>query len=103
MGQPVFEIRELIEKHNIVLFSSNYSLYADMSDRVMQLLATFAPEVEVCSIDESFLNLSHVLLEDLQEYGQEIRATVWQFTGIPGSVRISPTTTLPKIATQIVK
>src|SRR5256714_10911195 len=61
MGQPVFEIRELIEQHNIVLFSSNYSLYADMSDRVMQLLATFAPEVEVYSIDESFLNLSHAL------------------------------------------
>ncbi len=103
MGQPVFEIRELIEQHNILLFSSNYSLYADMSDRVMQLLATFAPEVEVYSIDESFLNLSHILLEDLQEYGQEIKATIWQFTGIPVSVGIAATKTLSKIATECVK
>src|SRR5258706_560116 len=101
MGQPVFEIRDLIEQHNIVLFSSNYSLYADMSDRVMQLLATFAPEVEVYSIDESFLNLSHVLLKDLQAYGQEIRATVWQFTGIPVSVGIAATKTLTKVATEV--
>ena len=103
MGQPVFEIKNLIEQHNIVLFSSNYSLYADMSDRVMQLLATFASEVEVYSIDESFLNLSHVSLESLQEYGEEIRATVWQFTGIPVSVGIATTKTLTKIATEIVK
>lgn len=103
MGQPVFEIRDLIEQHNIVLFSSNYSLYADMSDRVMQLLATFAPEIEMYSIDEAFLNLSHILLEDLQEYGQEIRVTVWQFTGIPVSVGIATTKTLTKVATEIVK
>src|SRR5258707_9210708 len=60
MGQPVFEIKDLIEKHKIILFSSNYSLYADMSERVMQLLGTFTPEIEVYSIDESFLNLSHI-------------------------------------------
>jgi len=103
MGQPVFEIKDLIEQHNIILFSSNYSLYADMSDRVMQLLSTFAPEVEIYSIDESFLNLSHVPSEGLQEYGQQVRTTVWQFTGIPVSVGIATTKTLTKIATEIVK
>src|SRR6266705_5193619 len=65
MGQPVFECRELIEQHHIQVFSSNYSLYADMSDRVMQTLATFSPHVEVFSIDEAFLDLSHVLREKL--------------------------------------
>jgi DNA polymerase V len=103
MGQPVFEIRELIEKHNIVLFSSNYSLYADMSDRTMQLLSTFAHQIEVYSIDESFLDLSHVPLDGLQEYGQQIRATVWQFLGLPVSVGIATTKTLTKVATEIVK
>jgi DNA polymerase V len=103
MGQPVFEIRELIEKHNIVLFSSNYSLYADMSDRTMKLLSTFAHKIEVYSIDESFLDLSHAPLEGLQEYGQQIRATVWQFLGLPVSVGIATTKTLTKVATEIVK
>ncbi len=103
MGQPVFEIRELIEKHNIVLFSSNYSLYADMSDRTMQLLSTFAHQIEVYSIDESFLDFSHVPLDGLQEYGQQIRATVWQFLGLPVSVGIATTKTLTKVATEIVK
>jgi DNA polymerase V len=103
MGQPVFEIKDLIEKHKIILFSSNYSLYADMSERVMQLLGTFTPEIEVYSIDESFLNLSHISLEGLQEYGQQIRATVWRFTGIPVSVGIATTKTLTKVAAEIVK
>ena len=55
MGTPVFQCRDLIEKHQIVLFSSNYALYADMSDRVMATLQTFSPQVEVYSIDEAFL------------------------------------------------
>jgi DNA polymerase V len=103
MGQPVFEIQHLIEQHNIVVFSSNYSLYADLSDRTMQLLSTFTPEQEVYSIDESFLNLSHVPLEDLQDYGQQIRTTVWQFLGLPVSIGIATTKTLTKVATEIVK
>ena len=103
MGQPVFECRELIEQHHIQVFSSNYPLYADMSDRVMQTLATFSPRVEVYSIDEAFLDLSHVPREQLHAYGHQIRETVWRFTGIPVSVGIASTKTLTKVANEVVK
>jgi DNA polymerase V len=103
MGQPVFECRELIEQHEIQVFSSNYSLYADMSDRVMKTLATFTPHLEVYSIDEAFADLSHIPRERLCEYGHEIREAVWRCTGIPVSVGIATTKTLSKIATEIAK
>jgi len=103
MGMPVFQIRDLIVKHNIVLFSSNYPLYADMSDRTMRVLARFTPQLEIYSIDEGFLNLSHVEQAQLTAYGQQIRATVLQLVGIPVSVGIATTKTLTKIATEIVK
>jgi DNA polymerase V len=103
MGQPVFECRGLIEQHHIQVFSSNYPLYADMSDRVMQTLATFSPRVEVYSIDEAWLDLSHVPKEQLHVYGHQIRETVWRFTGIPVSVGIASTKTLTKVANEVVK
>jgi DNA polymerase V len=103
MGTPVFQCRDLIEKHHIVLFSSNYALYADMSDRVMATLQTFSPQVEVYSIDEAFLHLAHIEQEHLHAYGHEIRAKVLQHVGIPVSVGIGETKTLSKIATEIVK
>src|SRR5260370_37681427 len=73
MGQPVFEIKDLIEKHNIVLFSSNYSLYADMSSRVMKVLAEFSPRLETYSIDEAFLDLTDQKYPDLTALGREIK------------------------------
>src|SRR5260370_5068288 len=103
MGQPVFECRELIEQHDIQVFSSNYSLYADMSARVMATLAPFSPQVEVYSIDEAFFDVSHVGAQQLLDYGRQIRATVWQCTGIPVSVGIASTKTLAKVATEVVK
>jgi DNA polymerase V len=103
MGQPVFQCRELIEQHHIQVFSSNYPLYADMSDRVMQTLATFSPHVEIYSIDEAFLDLSHVPREQLHAYGHRIRETVWRFTGIPVCVGIASTKTLTKVANEVVK
>jgi DNA polymerase V len=103
MGQPVFECQDIIKAHNIQVFSSNYSLYADISDRVMKTLATFSPRVEVYSIDEAFIDLSHIPAACLRDYGREIRETVWRFTGIPVSVGIATTKTLSKIATDIVK
>jgi len=103
MGQPAFECRELIEQHAIQVFSSNYSLYADMSDRVMKTLATFTSRLEVYSIDEAFLDVSHVGAEHLLDYGRQIRETVWQCTGIPVSVGLATTKTLSKIATEVVK
>src|SRR5205085_8943748 len=77
MGQPAFEVKELIEKHNIKVFSSNYSLYADMSARVMKVLSSFSPTLEVYSIDEAFLVLTnlHIHFKYLSLYGQKIKAT----------------------------
>ncbi len=103
MGQPVFECQELIEQHHIQVFSSNYPLYADVSNRIMQILATFSSHIEVYSIDEAWIDLSHIPRASLSEYGREIRETVWRFTGIPVSLGIATTKTLSKVATAIVK
>jgi DNA polymerase V len=103
MGQPVFKCEELIRTHNIQVFSSNYSLYADMSARVMKVLSHFSPRLEVYSIDEAFVDLSQLAIDDLTEFGRVMKAQVLQFTGIPVSVGIANTKTLCKIANEIVK
>jgi len=68
MGKPAFELKELIEKYNIKVFSTNFPLYGDMSSRVMNILAEFSPEIEIYSIDEAFLNLKGYKYIELQEY-----------------------------------
>jgi DNA polymerase V len=98
MGEPVFQIRHLIERHNVQVFSSNYSLYGDLSQRVMTALSEFTPELEIYSIDEAFLNLSGFNHLDLTQYGQQIRQTVLQWTGVPTSIGIAPTKVLTKVA-----
>ena len=103
MGQPVFKCEELIRTHNIQVFSSNYSLYADMSARVMKVLSHFSPRLEVYSIDEAFVDLSQLAIDDLTEFGRVMKAQVLQFTGIPVSAGIASTKTLCKIANEIVK
>ncbi len=103
MGVPEFQIRPLIHAHKIQVFSSNYTLYGDMSQRVMETLQQFSPEVEVYSIDEAFLSLSGFESRNLTEYGRTIRATVKQWTGIPVSVGIAETKTLAKIAGHLAK
>jgi DNA polymerase V len=103
MGQPVFEITDLIKEYNIHVFSSNYSLYADMSNRVMSVLAQFSPTLEAYSIDEAFLDLTDLNVPDLTLFGKEVKAKVLKFTGIPVSVGIAPSKTLTKIASEIVK
>ena len=103
MGQPLFQCQEIIEQHHVQVFSSNYSLYADMSSRVMNVLAQFSPRVESYSIDEAFLDLTALAIDDLSEFGKTIKARVMQFTGIPVSVGIASTKCLAKIATEIVK
>ncbi|HOQ04187.1 MAG TPA: Y-family DNA polymerase [Anaerohalosphaeraceae bacterium] len=97
MGIPYFRVRELLEDHQAAVLSSNYTLYADMSDRVMQTLATFTPSLEIYSIDEAFLSLQG-LSGASSDVGRRIRRTVLQWTGIPVSVGIAPTKTLAKIA-----
>lgn len=103
MGQPLFQCQDIIEKHNVQVFSSNYSLYADMSARVMNVLRTFSPHIEMYSIDEAFLDLTDLYIDDLTAFGRTIKEQVMQYIGIPVSVGIAPTKCLTKIATEIVK
>jgi DNA polymerase V len=103
MGAPSFLIESLLQQHNVSVFSSNYTLYGDLSDRVMTTLSQFADQLEVYSIDEAFLNLASFRHHNLPEYAQEIRNTVMQHTGIPVSIGIAPSKTLAKIANRLVK
>jgi DNA polymerase V len=103
MGIPYFKVKDIIAKNNVRVFSSNYSLYGDMSERVMNILAGFTPNIEYYSIDEAFLNLKDLGIKDLSSYGQNIRKTILKNTGIPVSVGIARTKTLAKIANEYVK
>ena len=104
MGLPVFQVRDLLQKHKIVAFSSNYALYADMSQRVMSTLESLAPRVEVYSIDEAFLDLTGVeFTQNLTEFGLSVRNTVQKWTGITVCVGIAPTKTLAKLANHAAK
>src|SRR5438270_3471284 len=79
-GQPVFKNQEIIRKHDVQVFSSNYSLYQEMSARVMAVLAEFSALLEVYSIDEAFLDLSHQEIDDLAEFGRTIKDRIRQYT-----------------------
>lgn len=103
MGAPAFEFKEMFRKNNIQVFSSNYALYGDMSSRVMDLLSTFSPEVEVYSIDEAFLKFSGFEYYNLNEIGLQMISKVGKGTGIPISVGIAPTKALAKLANRIAK
>jgi len=103
MGAPIFKLMDIVKNHNIHLYSSNYTLYADMSQRVKEVLTDFSPNVEPYSIDESFLLLTGFNSINLNEYGRDMRNRVLQWTGIPTSVGIGPTKTLAKIANKIAK
>ena len=101
MGTPVFKVRDLIKEHQIRIFSSNYSLYDNISTRVMQTLETFSPRVEIYSIDEAFLDVSGIT--HLETYGHQIRQTVGKDVGVPVCVGIAPTKTLSKLANYAAK
>jgi DNA polymerase V len=103
MGAPAFEHKKLFEEKNINVFSSNYALYGDMSQRVMNVLATFSPDIEIYSIDEAFLEFKGYENYDLQSYCDTIRKTVFQYTGIPISIGVAPTKALSKVANKIAK
>ncbi len=103
MGDPLFKIRYLIERHNIAVFSGNMALYGDMSQRVRWVLEEFAPSIEVYSIDECFLDLRGVKNIDFDEYAKRISSQCWRMTSIPVSVGIAPTKTLAKIASKLCK
>jgi len=103
MGEPYFKAKDTIVKNKVEVFSSNYSLYGDLSRRVMRTLKRFNEEIEVYSIDEAFLDLSNFPDNEVEKVGKEIRETVLQWTGIPTSIGIAKTKTLSKIANHIAK
>lgn len=102
-GMPAFQLQEQLAYREYYLFSSNYTLYGDMSSRVMRCLSQFAPEMEIYSIDEAFLMLQGMEDRDLTEYGRVIQAHVKQWTGIPVSVGIGTSKTLAKLANRVAK
>jgi DNA polymerase V len=103
MGEPLFKIEHLVRAHDVKVFSSNYTLYGDMSHRVMATLEQFSPDVEIYSIDEAFVNLSGISPAKLTSYAHEIRNTVKKWTGIPVSIGIANTKTLAKLANKFSK
>ncbi|MEX0660815.1 MAG: Y-family DNA polymerase [Balneolaceae bacterium] len=103
MGVPEFKIRALIHQNKIVVRSSNYALYGDMSNRVMESLRSLTPNIEVYSIDEAFAELSTQVVPTFQRYGKELRQRTFKWTGMPVSVGIAPTKTLAKIANEVAK
>jgi DNA polymerase V len=103
MGIPAFEMKELIEKNSVHVFSSNYTLYGDISQRVMMVLAQLSPDIEIYSIDEAFLRIDGIKQFTPEEYARLIKAKIFQWIGIPVSVGIGPTKTLAKAANYLAK
>jgi len=102
MGAPAFEYRYLFERCDVNIYSANFTLYGDMSSRVMSILSDYSPDQEIYSIDECFLDVTGILY-DLTEYGLKMRQHVLKWTGIPVSVGIAPTKSLSKVANKIAK
>lgn len=103
MGAPAFEYEDLFKQHQVYVFSANFALYGDMSNRVMTILSDYSPEMEIYSIDECFLKLKGFVHFNLQSYGESMRFKVFKWTGIPISVGIAPTKSLSKLANRIAK
>jgi len=103
MGAPEFQVREQLKKHDILVFSSNYTLYGDLSGRVMNILKQFTPNVEDYSIDEAFLDFDGVPIANYHTYGLAIRKRILKWLGLPVCVGIAPTKTLAKLANRIAK
>ncbi|MCK8479169.1 Y-family DNA polymerase [Psychroserpens algicola] len=103
MGAPIFKWDSFCKAHGIHVLSSNYPLYGDMSSRVMDILRQFTPDVEVYSIDESFLEFKGFDHYDFESYGNEIRMRILKWTGIPVCVGIAPTKALSKVANKVAR
>jgi DNA polymerase V len=103
MGVPYFQVKDVLKKGGATLFSGNFPLYGDFSQRVVQLLREACPNVEVYSVDESFLEISHLPITDYEAWGKELREKILQYTGLPVSVGIASSKTLAKAAADLVK
>lgn len=103
MGAPAFKYRQLFEKNGVVAFSANFELYGDISKRLTDILKRVTPRIEVYSVDESFLDLTYLKLDDHEAWARELRATVLREIGIPVSIGLGPTKSLAKIASDLAK
>ncbi len=102
-GDPFFKVRNVIERNSVAVLSGNHRLYGDMSSRVMATISSLAPEIEIYSIDEAFINLSAFNRDTVEETARKIIRTVRRNTGIPTSIGIAPTKTLAKVAAKFAK
>lgn len=98
MGAPVFKYRDVFDPHNVVRFSANFELYSDISRRIIAILTTITPRLEVYSIDESFLDMSQLPITDYAAWGITVRQKILEWVGVPVSIGIAPTKTLAKLA-----
>jgi DNA polymerase V len=103
MGAPEFKVREELKQKNVKVFSSNYALYGDLSNRVMKILEGYTPNVEVYSIDESFMNFDGLNIEDYHNYGLQIKTRIHKWLSIPVCIGFAPTKALSKVANKIAK
>jgi DNA polymerase V len=103
MGAPIFQIEELVKEHSIIVCSSNYTLYGDLSNRVMDLIKTFSPEVEIYSIDEAFIKFNGFKYFDFNSIGLQMHSVIKKGVGIPTSIGFAPTKALAKVANKIAK
>lgn len=103
VGTPYFKVKDICEKNDVTIFSSNFSLYTNISDRIMQLLSTYSSEIEIYSVDEAFLNLSWLDEDSAISYCRKIKKDIMMKIGIPVSIGIAGTKTLAKVASGIAK
>ena len=103
MGAPAFKYDSVFKKHKVYVFSTNFPLYGDMSSRVMNILSSYTPNIEIYSIDEAFLEFRGFNNYDLEQYGRDIRKKILKWIGIPVSIGIAPTKALAKAANRISK
>lgn len=103
MGAPFYKFKHLYEQKKLEVLSSNFNLYSNMSWRIMESLKSLCPLVEVYSVDEAFLGLQQLNIDDYEDFGRDVKQKLRQWTGIPVSVGIAPTKTLAKIANHLAK
>ena len=103
MGVPLFKVRDIVRAHKVTLFSANFELYGDISQRIVQLLREETPLIEVYSIDENFIDLSKLQIDDHEAWARRVRTRIQQEVGIPTSIGIAPTKTLAKVASTFAK
>lgn len=103
MGCPYFKVEKLLTAHNVRIFSANFRLYGDFSRRVVSILEQFSPNIEVYSVDESFLDISSLGLTDYAAWAEGVHARVKKWTGIPTAVGVAPTKTLAKLSADYAK